>query len=79
MVKEKMIVNLPAVISANDYHEFDQAEYFFRQIGLKVKVEEIGLGNGGEYNAIVYKRKDAAYKKLKKLLEEEHDSWMNNN
>jgi len=76
MTKVKVTISLPTIVEANDYHEFGAAEYFFEQIGLKVKVEEVGFA--GKYRAIVYKAKNAEYKKLKKALDKESQDWLDN-
>ena len=51
-----MKLSLPKLITVDDYHEFDSAKDLFKQIGLPVKVKEIGF-LGGSYIGIVYEGK----------------------
>lgn len=71
--KLQVKIELPAVLRVYDYHEFDQAESFYKEIGLKLKIDQIGVGYGGSYLGIVYKTKDENFKLLKKQLDEECD------
>jgi hypothetical protein len=63
-------LELPALIKADDYHEFDYIQGYLRQLGAKkVKIEEIGF-DAPMYVAIVYQHKDKDYHRLIKECEE---------
>jgi len=51
------MLNLPRLVTASDYHEFDSIQSTLRQLGVKsVKVAELDLKSlyAGPYVAIVY-------------------------
>ena len=49
------INKLPFKIGVQDYHEFEDVQYYFNKIIRGIKVEEIGLDYAtGEYLGIVY-------------------------
>jgi len=54
MSKTALTANLPCLIEVRDYHEFEVAEDFYKDIGLKLKVEEVCCCEG-QYMGLVYK------------------------
>ena len=63
------MVTLPTLVFARDYHEFSFMQDAYRQIGLKVKVEELGLNdNTRDYVALVFKGRAPAPAKIDALL-----------
>ena len=59
-----MNVKLPKEIAVIDYHEFDSVGDYLRQIGLKVKVEEVGFNyHTGKYIGMIFEKKTAEVKK----------------
>ncbi len=73
-MKNKII--LPTKIEASDYHEFSFYEKAYEEIGLPIKVDEIGVCDQ-KYVAIVYSKKDKEYHKLKKQLQKDCDEYQN--
>jgi len=71
MEKESVTIKVPTTVTCNDYHEFYAIQYYYDALGLKVKVEEIGVGEHGLYIGIVYLKKNQAYKKLLKACMKE--------
>lgn len=74
--KKKTQLTLPQSIEVSDYHEFDSINDLFKQIGLKVKVKEIGFYDG-YYTGIVYTGRltDPENAKLVKQLKEEDQDY----
>ena len=66
-----MKVNLPAIISVQDYHEFKYLEKYFKEIIPGIQVEELGLLDK-EYIGIAFIIKDKNYKALIKNIQEDN-------
>lgn len=64
-------IKLPAIIVADDYHDFPAYIDLLKTLGVKVKFSEIGNGGdraGGAYYAVIYTYSKPHKKILKKLL-----------
>lgn len=48
-----MKINLPFIVAAGDYHEFDSMEQNFQLLSPLIEVKEIGF-SGGQYIGVVY-------------------------
>jgi phage anti-repressor protein len=63
------IKNLPALVFADDYHEFVDLNEQFHSIGLSLKTEELGFAeNEGSYVGIVYSGRYPSKAKIEALL-----------
>jgi hypothetical protein len=63
------MITLPTLVFARDYHEFSFMEDAYKQIGLKVKVEELGLDyDRGDYVGLVFKGRAPAKAKIDALV-----------
>jgi hypothetical protein len=75
-MEKYMHLKLPSRVTVRDYHEFDSISETFKQIGLKVKVKEIGFAYG-DYIGIVYTGRLADPKNavmVKSILKESIDA-----
>lgn len=66
---KNLTIKLPAEVCVDDYHEFFSIVDFFKQVGVKVKIREVGA-YFGQWHGILYRGsiKDPAFKKLKKEM-----------
>ena len=66
---KKALLNLPTVLTFDDYHEINLATDMFNELvcGQKIKAKEIGYCGGG-YNAIFYLKQDKEFQALRKQL-----------
>jgi hypothetical protein len=71
-------LKLPGVLKVRDYHEFYQAEDFFKQLGLKIRIQDLGV-YCAEYVGIVYvgpktnPKVKALIKRYKQLIKDEEE------
>jgi len=59
----ELTITLPQIITAEDYHEFDDIAHYLKSFGANVRFEDLGL-HDRDYVAIFYTKKDDDYKKL---------------
>jgi hypothetical protein len=71
------IKKLPTLVLANDYHEFQFIQNTFEDVGLSLKVEELGFDYGGtfSYVGLVYAGKRPAKKRIDQLVAKEGISF----
>lgn len=63
------MLKLPKLVFARDYHDFDFFDHAYGQLGLKLKIEELGLDDSrGVYVALVYSGRKPAKKVVDELL-----------
>lgn len=74
---KKVLINIPMILSFDDYHEIDHVKNFYNQLisNKKIKSKELFSNNYG-YSAIFYFKQDDEYKRLikeyKQLNKEEY-------
>ncbi len=67
------MLKLPKLLFARDYHDFDFMDNAYGQLGLRLKIEELGLDvSRGEYVGVVYSGRRPAKKKIEELLTSLH-------
>ena len=72
-----MKINLPIILSFDDYHEFRACGQIINKVisaPTKIKYEELGDINDGLYHAIFYVNRDEKFKKLIKEFNEREDA-----
>ena len=53
MEKTKLEIELPVLITAEDYHDFEHMQNLFRVLNEKIHVDEIGFGDG-VYHGVIH-------------------------
>jgi branched-subunit amino acid permease len=48
----KLEINLPVVLNASDYHEFNNMQDYFKKLNKSIKVKEVGCA--GWYYGMAY-------------------------
>ena len=65
----ELYTRLPILITAADYHYFDDYADLLKKISPRLKCKEVGFSEGGGYVAVVYLDKKPTRKQLSVLWE----------
>lgn len=67
MEKTKLEIELPVIVSAADYHEFQHMQNLFRMLNEKIHVDEVGFSEGS-YHGVIHTGSDADLKFIEEAM-----------